>query len=44
MCPYSGEFFVRKGALEKLIKRGAIIEKSALPRKGRRFLTCVFGW
>ena len=35
MCPYSGEFFVRKGALEPLIKRGAIIERGALERSRR---------
>ena len=27
MCPYSGDFFVRKGAIKTLLKRGAIVEK-----------------
>lgn len=27
MCPYSGDFYVRKGALDVLLKRGAVLEK-----------------
>ncbi|EGD73660.1 hypothetical protein PTSG_05372 [Salpingoeca rosetta] len=27
MCPYSGDFFIRKGAIKPLLSRGAIIEK-----------------
>ena len=27
MCPYSGEFYMRKGALKTLLSRGAVYEK-----------------
>jgi NADH dehydrogenase (ubiquinone) Fe-S protein 6 len=27
MCPYSGEFYMRKGAVKTLLSRGAVFEE-----------------
>ena len=35
ICPYSGEFFVRRGALKKLLERGAVYEKQGQYYKSR---------